>query len=66
MCNMLFFHIMCLYILLQISVDRLPGCYSIVDILEKYVDKTHYKEVYIDLVSVFCMHNFDFKIKLTW
>ena len=35
----------------QVSVDRIPTSINLVDILEQYVEKQHYKEVYVNLVS---------------
>ena len=33
----------------QVSIDRIPSCINLVEILEKYVETPHFKEVYIDL-----------------
>lgn len=35
--------------LLQVSIDRIPSCINLLEILEKYVETPHFKEVYIDL-----------------
>ena len=37
------------YFLFQVSIDRIPSCINLVEILEKYVLIPHFKEVYIDL-----------------
>ena len=41
----------CLICFFQISVDRLENRLEIVEVLEKYIEKPHYKEIYVDLVS---------------
>jgi len=34
----------------QLSKERLPDNSNIIELLEKYVEETQYKEVYVDLV----------------
>ncbi len=40
-----------LFRLPQVSVDRLYQRKEAIEILESYLEKTYYKEVYVDLVS---------------